>query len=121
MQSEQSEERAESHEHASECGSFSINSFGYFVNVTNACTEVFGVRPQHLRKMRIFKYIKRDSKRKFIRHCLKTLESSSAESCSVSLIDNNGGEHQILMETQVSLDKNGDKIIDCRLLQRLSE
>jgi PAS domain-containing protein len=96
---------------------FTLNSFGCFVNVDQACAEIFGVSRKLLQGSRIFKYIRRDSKKVFFRHCLETLETGIYQNCHLNLVDKNGDEIQISLESRAAFDKKGNKIIDCRFVR----
>lgn len=97
------------------CSGFSINSFGYFEQVSQACADLLGVKQQELRKVRIFKFIRRDHKRKFFRQCLKALETGQTETCSLSLVDKEGNEFQMVLKSQAAIDRKGTRIIECQL------
>jgi PAS domain S-box-containing protein len=95
---------------------FTLNGYGYLVEVDQACADIFGISRTPLQGSRIFKFIKRDSKKVFFRHCMETLELGELQSCHIKLMDKNGDEIQISLESRAVADNKGNKMIECRFV-----
>ncbi len=97
-------------------GRFSINSFGYIIEGNRACAEMLGIEQGSLTKTKIFKYIKRESKKPFNQHCQKVLELSARQNCQVKLINRGGTEIPIRLQSITGIDQDGNRVINCELV-----
>ncbi len=97
-------------------GRFSINSFGYIVDADQACADTFGIEKKSLKRSKIFRFIKRDSKKTFHKHCLKALETKERQSCQLELISRGEFGFPTYVNSKVAYDKNGNLVINCQIV-----